>query len=175
MLTLLHLHHTHCPTLLQLYLRHSSFYSHSIASPMLPGEPPMSLWWCLTYPWWFCNVQWLRPAEVYERCKLALELKRLKTAVLHELSPDHEYQISKLSLLTAGHVARMEQSRHAYRVLVGIPDGKRPKGRPSRRWDDNIKMDLREVGCVLGEWMALTEDRVQRRCYVRTLMNLRVP
>ena len=46
----------------------------------------------------------------------------------------------------AGHVARMEQSRNAYRVLVGKPESKRPLGRPSRRWEDNIKMDLREVG-----------------------------
>ena len=44
----------------------------------------MSLWWCLIYPWWFCNLQWLRPAGLYERCKLALELKRLKTPVLAE-------------------------------------------------------------------------------------------
>ena len=49
-------------------------------SPTSPGEPPMSLWWCLTYPWWFCNLQWLRPA--YERCKLALELKMFKTPAL---------------------------------------------------------------------------------------------
>ena len=48
-------------------------------SPTSPDELPMSLWWCLIYPWWFCNLQWLRPAGLYERCKLALELKRLKT------------------------------------------------------------------------------------------------
>ena len=47
----------------------------------------------------------------------------------------------------AGHVERMEQFRNAYRVLVGKPEGKRPLGRPRRRWEDNIKMDLREVGC----------------------------
>ena len=51
-------------------------------SPASPGEPPMPLWWCLIYPWWFCNLQWLRPAGLYERCKLALELKRLKTPAL---------------------------------------------------------------------------------------------
>ena len=46
---------------------------------MSPGEPTMPLWWCLIYPWWFYNMQWLRRAGLYERCKLALELKRLKT------------------------------------------------------------------------------------------------
>ena len=55
----------------------------------------------------------------------------------------------------AGHVARMEQSRNAYRVLVGKPEGKRPLGRPRRRWEDNIKMDLRKVGCYLGDWIDL--------------------
>ena len=49
----------------------------------------------------------------------------------------------------AGHAVRMEQSRNVYRVLVGKPEGKRPLGRPRRRWEDTIKMDLREVGCVL--------------------------
>ena len=53
----------------------------------------------------------------------------------------------------------MEQSRNAYRVLVGKPEGKRPLGRPRHRWEDNIKMDLREVGCDLGDWIALAEDR----------------
>ena len=75
----------------------------------------------------------------------------------------------------AGHVARMEQSRNAYRVLVAKPEGKRPLGRPRRRWDDNIKMDLREVGCDPGEWIDLAEDRDQWRAYVRAVMNLRVP
>ena len=61
----------------------------------------------------------------------------------------------------AGHVARMQQSRNAYRVLVGKPEGKRPLGRPKRRWEDNIKIDSREVGCDPGEWINLDEDRDQ--------------
>ena len=65
-----------------------------------------------------------------------------------------------------GHVARMEKSRIAYRILVGKPGGKRPLGRSRRRWEDNIKMDLREVGCEPGDWIALAEDRD---------MNLRFP
>ena len=59
--------------------------------------------------------------------------------------------------------------------FVGKPEGKRPLGRPRRRWEDNIKMDLREVGCKPGDWIALAEDRDQRRAYVRAVMNLRVP
>ena len=64
-------------------------------------------------------------------------------------------------LIWAGHVAHMDQSRNAYRVLVGKPEGKRPLGRPRRRWEDNIKMDLREVDCDRGEWIDLAEDRDQ--------------
>ena len=55
----------------------------------------------------------------------------------------------------------MEQSGNAYRVLVGIPEGKRPLRRPRRRWEDNVKMDLREVGCDPGNWIDLAEDRDQ--------------
>ena len=69
----------------------------------------------------------------------------------------------------------MEQSRNAYRVLVGNPEGKRPLGRSRRRWEDNIRMDLSEVGCDPGEWIHLAEDRDQWRAYVRTAMNHRVP
>ena len=59
-----------------------------------------------------------------------------------------------------GHVARMEQFKNAYRVLVGKPESERPLWRPRRRWED-IKMDLREVGCDPGEWIDLAEDRDQ--------------
>ena len=69
----------------------------------------------------------------------------------------------------------MEQSRNAYRVLVGKPEGKRPLGWPRHRWEDNNKMNLREVGCDPGEWIDLVEDRDQCRAYVRAVMNLRVP
>ena len=61
------------------------------------------------------------------------------------------------------------------RVLVGKPEGKRPLGRPRRRWEDNIKMDLREVGGGVGEWMDLAQHRDRRRALVGTVSNLRVP
>ena len=59
----------------------------------------------------------------------------------------------------AGHVARMGEGRGVYRVLVGKPEGRRPLGRPRRRWQDNIRMDLREVGCGCVDWMELAQDR----------------
>ena len=69
----------------------------------------------------------------------------------------------------------MEQSRKVYRVLLGKPEGKRPLGRPRRRWEGNIKMDLKAVGCDPGEWIDLAEDKDQWRAYVRAVMILRVP
>ena len=75
----------------------------------------------------------------------------------------------------AGHVARMGQGRRVHRVLVGKPEGKRPLGRPRRRWEDNIKMDLQEVGGSCGDWMELAQDRDRWRARVSTVMNLRVP
>ena len=75
----------------------------------------------------------------------------------------------------AGHVVRMGQGRGVYRVLVGKPEGKSPLGRPRCRWEDNIKMDLQEVGGACGDWMELAEDRDRWRALVSTVMNLRVP
>ena len=74
----------------------------------------------------------------------------------------------------AGHVARMGEDRAAYKVLVGKPEGKRPLGRPRRRWVDNIRMDLQEVGCGNVDWTGLAQDRDGWRKFVNTVMNLRV-
>jgi hypothetical protein len=73
----------------------------------------------------------------------------------------------------AGHVARMGEDRGVYRVLVGKPEGKRPLGRPRRRWEDNIKMDLQEVGGGggRGDWMELARDRDSWRALVGTVRN----
>jgi hypothetical protein len=75
----------------------------------------------------------------------------------------------------AGHVARRGDTRNAYKILVGKPQGKRPVGRPRRRWVDNIKMDLREIGWDGINWIDLAQDRDQRRALVNMVMNLRVP
>ena len=75
----------------------------------------------------------------------------------------------------AGHVARLRQGRGVYRVLMGKPEGKRPLGRPRRRWGDNIKTDLQEVGGGYEDWMELAQDRDRWRALVSTVMNLRVP
>ena len=75
----------------------------------------------------------------------------------------------------AGHVARMGERRGVYRGLVGKPEGKRPLGRPRRRWEDNIKMDLQEVGCGGMDWMELAQDRDRWRSFVTAVVKLRVP
>ena len=69
----------------------------------------------------------------------------------------------------------MEDSRGVYRVLVGKPEGKRPLGSARRRWEDNIKMDLQEVGCEGMDWIDVAQDRKRWRALVDAVMNLRVP
>ena len=75
----------------------------------------------------------------------------------------------------AGHVARMGEERGVYRVLLGKPWGRTPLGRPRRRWVDNIRMDLQEVGCGYMDWIGLAQDRKRWRTFVSAVMNLRVP
>jgi len=75
----------------------------------------------------------------------------------------------------AGHVARTGEERGVYRVLVGKPDGRRPLGRHRRRWVDNIRMDLQEVGCGYMDWIGLVQDRDSWRTLVSAVMNRRVP
>jgi len=69
----------------------------------------------------------------------------------------------------------MRERRGVYRVLVGKPEGKRPLGRPRRRWEDNIKKDLQEVECWTMNWIELAEDRDRWRALVNAVMNIRVP
>ncbi|KAJ4431801.1 hypothetical protein ANN_20406 [Periplaneta americana] len=112
-----------------------------------------------------------------ERDEVTGEWRKLHNSELHELysSPDIIRNIQSIRLRWAGHVALMGESRNAYRVLVGRPEGKRPLGRPRRRWEDNIKMDLREVGYDDRDWINLAQDRNRWRAYVRAAMYLRVP
>jgi hypothetical protein len=75
----------------------------------------------------------------------------------------------------AGHVARIGEKRNAYRLLVGKPEGKKPLGRPRRRWIDNIEMDLLGIGLSVVDWIGLAQDRYSWRALVNALMYLRVP
>jgi hypothetical protein len=75
----------------------------------------------------------------------------------------------------AGHVARIREDRGVHRVLVGKPEGKKPLGRPRRRWEDNIKMDFQEVGWSRGDWMELAQDRDRWQAFVGTVRVFRVP
>ena len=72
-------------------------------------------------------------------------------------------------------IFRMGEERGLYRVLLGKPEGRRPLGRPRRRWVDNIRMDLQEVGCGYMDWIGLAQDRDRWRTLVSAAMNLRVP
>jgi hypothetical protein len=103
--------------------------------------------------------------------------RKLHNDELHSLysSPNIVRVIKSRRMRWAGHVACMGEGRGVYRVLVGKPEGKRPLRRPRRRWDDDIKMDLREIGIDGAKWIRLAQDRVQRRAFVGTVMNLRVP
>jgi hypothetical protein len=71
-------------------------------------------------------------------------------------------------------VARMGEERKVYKVLVGNPEGKRPLGRPRRRWEDGIRIDLREIGLGAVDWIRLSQDRDRWRAVVSAVMNLRV-
>jgi hypothetical protein len=74
----------------------------------------------------------------------------------------------------AGHVAYMGEERNVYRVLMGKPEGKRPLGRPRRRWEDGIRMDIKEIGWGSVDWIQFAQDRNRWRALVNTVMNLRV-
>ena len=83
--------------------------------------------------------------------------------------------IKSRRLRWAGPVARMGVEREVYRVLMGKSEGRRPLGRPRRRWVDNIRTDLQEVGCGYMDWIGLAQNRDRWRTLVSAVMNLRVP
>jgi hypothetical protein len=103
--------------------------------------------------------------------------RKLHNDELHSLyfSPNIVRVIKSRRTRWAGHVARMGEGRCVHRVFVGRPESKRPLGRPRRRWEDNIKMDLREIDIDGSNWIRLVQDRVWWRPFVNTVMNLRVP
>jgi hypothetical protein len=104
------------------------------------------------------------------------EWRKLHSEELHNLysSPDTIRQIKSRRMRWAGHVARMGEERKVYKVLVGKSEAKRPLGRPSRRWEDGVRMDLREIGLRGVDWIRLAQDRGRWRGIVSAVMNLRV-
>jgi hypothetical protein len=104
------------------------------------------------------------------------EWRKLHNEELRDLysSPGIIRIIKSRRMRWAGHVARMGEKRDACRLLVGKPEGKRPLGRPKRRWVDNIRMDLGEVGWSNVDWIGLAKDRNRWRALVNSILNLRV-
>jgi hypothetical protein len=90
-------------------------------------------------------------------------------------SPNIVRVIKSRRLRWVEHVAHMGEGRGVYRVLVGKPKGKRPLGRPRNKWEDNIKLDLRETGIDGANWIRLAHDRVQLQAFVNRVINLQVP
>jgi hypothetical protein len=111
-----------------------------------------------------------------KRNKVTGEWRKLHNEELHDLyfSPNIVRVIKSRRMRWAGHVARMGRRWIVYRVLVGKPEGKRPMGRPRRRWEDNIRIDFQEVGCGGMDWIGLAQDRDGCQAIVNAVMNLRV-
>jgi hypothetical protein len=111
-----------------------------------------------------------------KRDEVTGEWRRLHNEELSDLSssPNIIWGIKSRTTRWAGHVARKGVKRGAYRILVRRPEGRRPLGRSRRRWEDNIKMDLQEVGWGMY-WIELAQDRDRWRALVNAVMNLRVP
>jgi len=105
------------------------------------------------------------------------ECRKLHNEELNDLYslPNIVRVVKSRRMRWAEHVARMGEDRGVHRVLVGKPEGKKPLGRPRRRWEDNIKMDLQKVGGDCGHWMELAQDRDRWRTLVGTVRDFRVP
>jgi hypothetical protein len=103
--------------------------------------------------------------------------RKLHNEELHNLysSPSIIRIMKSRRMRWAGRVARMGEKRNVYRLLVRKPEGKRPLGRTRRRWIDNIKMDLLEIGLNVVDWIGLAQDRYRWRALVNSVMNFRVP
>jgi hypothetical protein len=123
----------------------------------------------------YCTHAVLMWADLYQQLVHILRCYGLYIYIyINDLysSPNIVRVIKSRRMRWAGHVALMGEERGVYRVLVGKPEGKRPLGRPRRRWVDNIRMDLQEVRCVYMDWIGLAQDRNRWRTLVSAVMNL---
>jgi len=145
---------------------------------------PVVLYGCET---WSLTLKEERRLRVFEnkvlrkvfgpkRDEVTGEWRKLHNEELNDLYSLHNIVrvVKSKRMRWAGHVARMGEDRGVHRVLVGKPEGKRPLGRPRRRWEDNIKMDLQEVGGGRGDWMELAQDRDSWWALVGTVRDFRV-
>jgi hypothetical protein len=109
-----------------------------------------------------------------KRDEVTGEWRKLHNEELHDLysSPDIIRQVKSIRMRWVGHVARMGEERKEDKVLVGNPEGKRPLGRPRRRWEDGVRMDLREIGLRGVDWIRLAQGRDRWRAVVSVVMNL---
>jgi hypothetical protein len=114
---------------------------------------------------------------LYQRDEVTGGWRKLHNEELHDLysSPSIVRVIKARRMRWVGHVALMGEVRGAYNILVGRLEGRRPLGRPRRRWENNIKMDLREILFGDVDWIHWAQDRDRWRALVNTVMNLRVP
>ena len=112
-----------------------------------------------------------------KRDEISGECRKLYNEDLNELYSSHNiFRVTKsIRMRWVGNVTCLGDRRGVYRVLVGKPEGKRPLGRPHHRWEDNIKMDLQEVGPGFIEWIELAQDRARWRALVNAVINLGVP
>ena len=146
---------------------------------------PVVLYGCES---WSLKLREERRLGVFENRVLRRVFGPKRDEVTGELGKLHNEELSDLYSLPnivrvvksrrmrwAWHVARMGEGRGVHRVLMGKSEGKRSLGRPRIRWEDNVKMDLQEVGGSCGDWMELAQDRDRWRALVSTVMNLRVP
>jgi hypothetical protein len=111
-----------------------------------------------------------------KRDEVTGEWRKLHNEELHNLysSPDIIRQVKSRRMRWTGHVARMGEEREVYKVLLEKPEGKRPLGRPRRRWEYGIRMDPRETGLGALDWIRLAQDMDRWRAGVSAVMNLRV-
>jgi hypothetical protein len=146
---------------------------------------PVILYGCETWSLTLCGEHRLRVSEnkVLRRIfgpkkdEVTGGWRKLHNEELNDLysSPSIIRIMKSRRMRWAGHVARMVEKRNSYRLLVGKPEEKRPLGRLRRRWVDNIKMDLLQIGWGGVDWIGLAQDRGKWRALVNTVLNLRVP